>query len=245
VKDRHDLTAFEDLALLVDELTVQVTTRERIRRRERGKWTSREHTTRAAGLLTLLDRAAGRLGSAAYGDGGHTKPSSRTPTGSVYVEELARITTAAFALRQTLARAQGHAWRAGGNPVEACRDILQLAQTAKGRDVEAAVRTVYSWTAAARVLLSYQVPAIELRVSCSECGGTLKVRRDASSDVWCVGGYWTRIPWPASGCGSRWSRLFWIELAAQERYLWTRPEVEEEAWAAHAVWLRERAAAHA
>lgn len=84
----------------------------------------------------------------------------------------------------------------------------------------------------ARVAADYDAPAVPLRdVCCPECGGQLRVRKDASSAVWCVGRRdreGRRVgprflagpalpgePWPIPVCDATWPRGAWVSLLAE------------------------------
>jgi hypothetical protein len=59
------------------------------------------------------------------------------------------------------------------------------------------------YTKTARIMLNYDAPKRSLRdVVCGECGSTLVVAIDASSDVGCVGG----------GCGKIYRQYEWVDL---------------------------------
>lgn len=67
---------------------------------------------------------------------------------------------------------------------------------------------------AARILLGYETEKIELaNAECEECGGTLVVARDVSTDVMCVGADEIR------GCGKRYRRRDFVKLLEGKKYL--------------------------
>lgn len=176
----------------------------------------------------LID--AGPAGSPKYGADvtSHTKPGSRPPTSLQALETLANIEAAAVQLRQradhaanitTLGRSRGIRGE--------LRHLTWLLETAHpgGRPLlndhwgQRIYRETRTWAADARVTLSYLAPIVTLQVVCPDCGGQLKVRADATSDVWCIGRWHVEgpalevDPWPISyRCGAVWPRLTWIQL---------------------------------
>lgn len=157
----------------------------------------------------------------------HSKPGSRPPASLHALETLADVTAAAVDLRRradhaahrpTLPRARGirgelrHlTWLLG---MRHAGGSLLL----DDRWADRLYREVRSWTADIRVTLSYLAPIVALRVRCPDCGGEMRVREDASSDVWCIGVLEGPAlegePWPVR-CGARWPRLTWVQLLDQ------------------------------
>lgn len=191
------------------------------------------HTTvDAAALVTDMAPTAGKADSG----GGHTKPTSRPPSGLASIETLIDLTIAIANARRRLRMACGR----GRGGVELAPVMLhELFDLVLGKDAggewlvtDLAVRRLLaearSWASTARLVLRYDAPVVVLRdrhcgtPDAPGCGGQLKVREDASSDVWCAGIPGRHIPGPAlpdeswpipdRGCGARWTRLTWIDL---------------------------------
>lgn len=199
------------------------------------------HTTTAPGLITQLEDAAGtrpardhlveagpargpRYGADVTGGG---KPGSRPPGSLTALETLTQIETAAIEVRRrtdrhagltTLPRARGlrgeiqHlTWLLGTR--HAHGDPL-----VDDRHARAVLHAARSWATDARVTLSYLAPVVTLNVRCPDCGGDMRVRKDASSDVWCAGTVEGPAldgdPWPVR-CGARWPRITWVQLLDQ------------------------------
>lgn len=160
---------------------------------------------------------------------GHTKPGSRPPTNLAAVDTLANIHATIRALRCDAHTAAGR--RTITRPAPLHRELEHLAwitgyHRADGtpaipdRLAQRILHELRGLSADARVVLSYLAPVVTLRVRCPDCGGEMRVREDATSDVWCIG----RIPLegpPVQGgrqpighvpCGARWSRFTWVQL---------------------------------
>lgn len=92
------------------------------------------------------------------------------------------------------------------------------------------VRRLRSLVARARIAADYDAPIMTLRdYHCPICGGPMRVRQDASSDVWCGGMLPVYGPEPLSPelaaeprpigmmrCQARWPRGGWVNLLAQQ-----------------------------
>ena len=163
----------------------------------------------------------------------HAKPGSRPPMSLDALELLASIDTDAVELRQRADKAAGipTLTRARGFRGE-LRHLGWLLRETDTHDrpllSDVWPRRVYSaaraWAADARVALSYLAPVATLNVTCPECGGagTMRVRADASSDVWCDGRWDIEgpavegAPWPVMArCGAVWPRFTWVQLLDQ------------------------------
>lgn len=253
-----------DIGIVIDELLHQVDTREKVDPHAVPGWkpptdgrpTPRrvDHYTRADGLITQLEQAAGRrpirgihpeptpspglleagpTHGPKYGADvtSHSKPGSRPPTSLTALETLANIETAALQLRRDADRAAGLDTLTRGRGIRGeIKHLTWLLTTTRAgtplltdRWATRIYRELRTWAADARVTLSYLAPVATLQVVCPDCGGQLKVRADATSDVWCVG-RWTvegpalpDEPMPVSyRCGAVWPRLTWIQLLDQD-----------------------------
>lgn len=164
--------------------------------------------------------------------GGHTKPTSRPPAGLQAAETLLEIAADIAAMRARVRHRAGRGRGHASEPAAMLRELLDLALRATGegwlvddrmvRQITAAAR---SWAASARLALRYDAPVATLRSThCPTCGGQLRVRSDASSNVWCAGVKGRvmegpalegdRWPLPDRGCGAKWPRLAWLDLLA-------------------------------
>ena len=154
----------------------------------------------------------------------HAKPGSRPPMSLDAIDLLARIDTDVVALRRRADKA------AGIPTLDRTRgfrgEIRHLTWLLSEPDLlpDAWPITVYraarSWAADARVALSYLAPMMTLNVVCPDCGGELRVRADATSDVWCLGILEGPVleddDFPLR-CGAVWPRLLWITLLDQAK----------------------------
>jgi hypothetical protein len=173
------------------------------------------HRTRLPGLMTQARVAAVPQGSPGWDADGALSP---MPSGGSF--ESAEPVTEAFHLAEEYARtiadlveevtAAGH------------RGIIDaaLADERLGYRIVARLRAVVSH---ARIVLHYDAPVVPLRdVYCPECGGSMHVREDASSAVWCAGAWVVEGPardgeaWPVRvRCGATWPRGSWVKLLAE------------------------------
>jgi hypothetical protein len=245
--DRRD-TLTEQLAALAHELLDHVRTEEHIdwRPTRHGlglpataplpRPETRRWTTSSPGLLDQLAERAGTRGTldaaevpAAEQGPGRSRPGSRPPTAAHWLETLIDLESAVAGAR---ARWRVTAGRGMGTRVDtrtALRDLVGLCLDGSGLTVDEVGQVLAearSWCTTARVALTFDVPMVDLPdVSCPDCGGgPLRVRRDASSDVWCSaivvedGGHMRR-------CGAVWPRATWMSiLDAQEELAKTMAE---------------------
>jgi hypothetical protein len=195
-----------------------------------------QQTVDATALVTDMAPTPGRSDVG----GGHTKPTSTPPAGLDAIETLIDITVAIAHTRGRLRMACGR----GRGRVEPApvmlRDLADMVVRKDGdgqwlvpdRQVRRLLGEARSWASTARLALRYDAPVVVLKDRhCADgpggrgCGGQLKVRADASSDVWCAG-IPGRVregpalegePWPIPdrGCGARWTRVTWIDLLDQ------------------------------
>lgn len=208
----------EDLADLVTELVDEVRTAEPYARDPVGPWRgktydqrSARHFTREAGLLAQLDLAAVPGSGAREDDAGPAKPTSRPPVTGAF-ELSCDVVVGASRLRRELRTATGRTLGRRQHVGDDLREVVGLSAEVDDETARAALRQVRQWVTSARVLLRYDVVIVELvDVSCPYCEGSLRVRRDASSEVWCA------TPECRDDEGRRhvWPRSMWLLLLDQ------------------------------
>lgn len=211
----------EQITELLAQLDDEVRTEEsvlRYRTVQRGRRTAAIpdfviHRTRLPGLMTQARVAAVPSGSPGWDADGALSPMS----GSGSFESQEPVTEA-FHLPEEYARAlvdlAQEVREAGyGTLIEAA-----LADEDLGYRIVARLRAVVSH---ARIVLGYDAPMVPLRdVYCPECGGSMHVRADASSAVWCAGTVPLHGPatvdgaWPIGWvrCDAKWPRGSWVKL---------------------------------
>jgi hypothetical protein len=177
----------------------------------------------AAGVV--IPGAAVPQGSPGWDDDGALQPSrgggarSRPPA----TEALELLDAIDAGARRLCVELRSAARQQPGRRVDtaaALRELVGLVSLVDEATARSALARVRSWVLAARVLLRYDAPIVALRdVVCRACGGELRVRADASSDVWCAahisveGPAYEGEPWPVTyPCGQRYPRWQWIEL---------------------------------
>lgn len=218
-------TPAEQIADLLRELDDEVRTEEsvlRYRTVRRGRRNAAIadfviHRTRRPGLMTQARAAAVPQGSAGWDADG-----ALSPIGTSGSFESAEPVTEAFHLPEeytaaildlaTEARTAGYT-----SLVDAA-----LADEQLGKRIVARLRAVVHH---ARIVLHYDAPVVPLRdMYCVHCGGSLHVRADASSAVWCAAVLPVHGPavtedgaWPIGHrrCGANWPRGSWIKLLEQ------------------------------
>lgn len=144
------------------------------------------------------------------GDGpGGGKPGSRPPMNMVYANMVDTIAEHALML-----------WEATNDPdVDPQRDMSGILAELRAWVIEnaddrpssaqAVARGFERWVHDARVLLGYESRKVTLADTvCGQCGGTLAVAIDATSDVLCMGKS------DAEPCGMVYGRLDWVSLLA-------------------------------
>ena len=157
-----------------------------------------------------------------------SKPGSRPPASLEAIDTLADIETALFKLRCDADTAAGLRTITRRRPIRGeIRHLTWLLETARhsGRPLlsdawaRRILRELRKQAAAARTTLSYVAPIASLLVACPDCGGTLRVRSDATSDVWCIGRRTIEGPaldgqhWPITvPCWNRWAQITWVTL---------------------------------
>lgn len=173
------------------------------------------HRTRLPGLMSQARAAAVPAGSPGWDADG-----ALSPIGTSGSFESAEPVTEAFHLPEEYATALlalADEVRAAGH------DSLvsaALADEQLGKRIVARLRSVVNH---ARVVLNYDTPVVILRdVYCPECGGSMHVRADASSAVWCSGAWIVEGParpgesWPVRvRCDAKWPRGSWVKLLEQ------------------------------
>jgi hypothetical protein len=214
----------EQIADLLKQLDEEVRTEEsvlRYRTVRRGRRTAAIpdfviHRTKLPGLMTQARAAAVPSGSPGWDADG-----ALSPMGSNGSFESQEPVTEAFHLPEeyaaTLIDLAAEVREAGHVTLIAAA----LADEDLGYRIVARLRAVVSH---ARVVLGYDAPMVPLRdVYCPDCGGSMHVRADASSAVWCAGVvplYGPPVvdgPWPIGWerCGAKWPRGSWVKLLAE------------------------------
>lgn len=221
-----------EAADLVEELVGEVRTNEPYVRDAIGPWARKphgvrmqRHHTREAGLLAQLDVAAipggGQVDEDAPARG---KPGSRPPYTAAF-ELSCQIVIEAAKLRRDLRTAAGRTLGARQHVGDDLHEVVGLIGQVDRETASEAMRQLRGWHRAARVLLGYDVRVATLGVVCPYCGATLRVKADASSDVWC----------PTPGCvdeeGDRhtWPRSSWLFLFDELGHDEASPAEPEEA----------------
>lgn len=205
----------EELADLVNELVGEVRTSERFTRDPLGPWKGRtfdqrtgHHLTREAGLLTQLDQAAMPGGGAREDEASPSKPTSRPPVTGAF-ELSCDVVVGASKLRRDLRTATGRTLGRRQHVADDLREIVGLVPELDDDTARGVLRQVRKWVTSARVVLKYDVPIAELRdMCCPYCEGPLRVRRDASSEVWCA----TPNCRDDEGRRHTWPRSMWLFL---------------------------------
>jgi hypothetical protein len=234
--DDEPTTPAEEIADLLSELFRRVDTFEKVLRYRKVQRGNREvaitdwalHRTRAPGLVDQLGvivqdgpRSGVVIPGAAVpgGSPGWDDDGALSPTAAHGTFESAPPVAEAFWLADDIRRqvdelnaelrAEGH----DGDLVDMALDDPET-----GRRIARRLRALVGQ---ARIELGYDAPIVTLRdMYCRYCGGEMRVRVDASSDVWCAG----RIPLEGPAlegepmpigyvpCGARWPRGSWVWL---------------------------------
>lgn len=227
--EQRRASQLDDVRQAVDDLARQVRTAA-LHTRDKGIGldgvnrnapTQHVHRTRQPGLVAQLDASPllGAVKGARYDQGGgHAKPTSRPPLDLSAMDLLADMAAGVRGWRQRLG---GRGRRPLVGELRALVGLSHCASDLQLRDLVADLR---SWVRTARVALSYDAPVVDLPdFACPDCGGSLKVLSDASSDVWCAGGVPVEGPalqgrgWPMRSrpCGATWPRGQWVLLLEQ------------------------------
>ncbi|TDD37856.1 hypothetical protein E1287_07305 [Actinomadura sp. KC06] len=198
-----------------------------------GRWKHVRTEQRPAGRLGVVaGGAAVPGGSAGWDSDGALNPlrslgfESASPATSA-VELYDDIRRGIDRLRRDLRQAAGRTWGGRKAPSDALRECVGLLLDVDDDTARDAVHQVRGWVSTCRIRLGYDAPIVKLRdLVCGQCGGTLHVRADASTAVWCAGyptahvtgpGWpgdeWGPVEYPAEpGCGERYPRGSWIKL---------------------------------
>lgn len=138
------------------------------------------------------------------------KPGSKLPVATPVSDALARITRDATTLRNQLREAVPTNTRPRPGLTATMFEIRGLVHATNDRQwAEAAARATREWVRRARTALAYDAPIATLRdLRCRYCGGALRVRSDASSDVWCA----TSDCRDEGGNPPRWPKETWFLL---------------------------------
>lgn len=237
----------EQIRELLVELHGQVVTREKVPHYRQVRRASertvavldwREHVTTAPGLLAqlgvvqvhvrdgvVLPGAAVPGGSPGWDADGALAPlmGGGDPDGGEPVTEEWHV---ADGIRADLAALGRDLAERGWKPGEVTLVDIALRDQGEGRWIVGRLRGMVT---NARIAADYDAPIVPLRdVYCPECGGQLRVRKDASSGVWCagvrdaegrrVGARWIAgpavegQPWPIPVCDATWPRGAWVAL---------------------------------
>jgi hypothetical protein len=219
------VTPAEQIAALFRELDDEVRTEESILRYRTVRRGRRDvgipdfviHRTRHVGLIAQARTAAVPAGSAGWDADG-----ALSPIGTSGSFESAEPVTDAFHLPEEYQRtltALVEEVRVAGHVT--LMDAA-LADEQLGKRIVARLRAVVHH---ARIVLHYDAPVVPLRdMHCVHCGGSLHVRADASSAVWCAAVLPVHGPavtedgqWPIGHqrCGANWPRGSWVKLLEQ------------------------------
>jgi hypothetical protein len=221
--DRARKPPAEQITELLTELEDEVRTEEsvvRYRPVHRGRRTVLTpdfviHRTRMPGLIAQARAAAVPQGSPGWDADGALSP---MPSAGSF--ESQEPVTEAFHLPEEYANALLDLAAELREHGHTSFVAAALADEDLGYRIVARLRAVVSH---ARIVLHYDAPVVPLRdVYCPECGGSMHVRADASSAVWCAGAWVVEGPardgesWPVRvRCGATWPRGSWVKLLAE------------------------------
>lgn len=173
-----------------------------------GGYERRGAVRRFEALLTQLETNSitPLTASGQSGPGSPNKAGSRPPLNQAYADLVDTIHEQAIAAWLILEQDQPPI------PLTALLDQLYMAvlrnSLAAPQGCEKVVRMASDWVKRARVLLGFETRTVVLSETvCGQCGGTLVVAADASTDVRCIG---TQA---AESCGMVYGRLQWLSLA--------------------------------
>lgn len=163
---------------------------------------------RGPGLYVQLRQATGTGSSPMTGTIGRSHPYSRPP-GRIGIISLIRDIDDGS---RTLYRDLG-----GEHPPADTRQVLRRLPNrvaSRPRELERVARQVGRWHTASRTALTWLAPIMTLRHPCPYCGGPLRTRSDASTDIWCANGYAddgdaALCVNPETGREYRWARTTW------------------------------------
>ena len=172
-----------------------------------GKREARRTTRRHEGLIAQLELNSTTPLQSRVGGGGGGKPGSRPPINQVYADMVDTIHEQALIAHALLARDDDPVPIVLGVILENLRLMVMTEYATKAHECGTVARMLNKWVHDARVLLGYESRKVVLADTvCGQCGGTLVVAIDATSDVRCVG---TEEGDP---CGMVYSRLEWVSL---------------------------------
>jgi len=202
-----------DLAELVNELTRHITTATRysttLGARGKAKRHRHVHYTTAPGLITQLSVASSRSCGPPLVTGTRTQPGSRPPGQHQMLVVLDSITRQVSDLRVSLRLGVGKSRGARQSVAQDLSEISYLARLVDRRTARHVHALVRRWHSNASIALTYQAPTIQLRdVACPYCGSALRVRADASTDVWCTSAECV----DDDGVRRTWGRGAWLML---------------------------------
>lgn len=154
----------------------------------------------------LMAQSTTPLPSRSGDAGGGGKPGSRPPMNMVYANAVDTIHEQAEDAWDAIADgAHGETTLAG--LLATLRQTVVDYADERPEGAETVARAFRRWVHDARVLLGYESRKVTLADTvCGECGGTLAVAIDATSDVMCIGTA------AADPCGMIYGRLEWVSL---------------------------------
>jgi hypothetical protein len=168
---------------------------------------TRRLTTTAPGLLTQL-ATVHHTTPDPHTTRKHT-PTSTPPPGTAPLETLDEITHDITRHRQALPVPTTRPHNRPQTPRTAIRELLGLLPTLDDHNAHQTLQALRHWHHTARLALGLDTPTIPLRnITCPTCHhtGTLRIRADATTDIWCTG---THNNHP---CPTTWPRHTWAEL---------------------------------
>lgn len=209
----------DDLFLLADSITALVDKMSSSEEYISAAGNTATHRVAAPGLLRQLV-AALPPGSAVNG-GVRVRPTSKAPS-AARIADLLRVISRESSRMRAGMRQEAQRVGRSGTPRTLSNDLLEirsLAFACSDETVAEAAQKARCWVSKARVALTWDAPVVTLtEASCPYCGGELRVRADASSDVWCAGvpaGQGRERQPPCrdeSGERRTWPRSTWIML---------------------------------
>lgn len=161
---------------------------------------------RHEGLIAQLELNSTTPLQSRVGGGGGGKPGSRPPINQVYADMVDTIHEQAL-IAWGLVIDQDVCKRTLTSLIIGIGLLVETRCEEIPHDCGTVARMLNKWVHDARVLLGYESRKVVLADTvCGQCGGTLIVAIDATSDVRCIG---TEA---ADSCGMVYNRLEWVSL---------------------------------